>query len=153
MKVVLHVNRLLNRHENQIYEIFTITPKKFPILSDNSRAISFEIWKARNELAIHKNFPLVDIQYYGDKIIYIYKNIETSIVLNLLETKEIMYMPTLGKKKCSNCARSNGNICTYKGTQVNKRIVKCLYWKEKCETVLENVCTLQNKTRRKLQNL
>jgi hypothetical protein len=152
VKVMLHVNRLLNKSENQIYEIFTITPKKFPILNDDSRAISFEIWKTRSELAIHKNFPLVDIQYYGDKIIYIYKNIETNTTVNLLETKEITYMPMLGKRKCSNCERSEGNICTYKGTQVNKKIIKCLYWKEKRETVLEKVCTSQKTTKRRLPN-
>jgi len=135
MKIVLTATRI--KKQSQIYEIFTVHPKNYSLLRDDSRAIAFELWRARNEIAIHKFFPLYDIQYYSDKIIYIYNFIEIDNIISVqnLETKEIKYSPMLGKKKCTNCMFYKNTMCTHKSKTIEKKMYKCYFWKERNETV------------------
>lgn len=135
MKITLTVTRA--RYEDKIMEYFTWNPR-VSFVNDPKRQIYHIIRNEINKLSIHKNgYTLIDIHYFKDQIIYIYKD-STTVPQKLIEQRIIEYFPILGKKTCSNCLNirryHKALFCFLKGIQLEKNSgYKCLYWMENGE--------------------
>ena len=131
MKITLSAIRSLEN--NKIVEKFTWQPQHH-YYKDTKRQLYHIMRTYINKLAIHQyDYKLIDIQYYDDKILYIYDY--NSPPKQLIESISFDYLPVLGEKKCKKCRnykRYNGKAyCLTKGIKLKKKShYRCLYWSE-----------------------
>jgi len=131
--MVITLNILRMKKDNEIHELFTVTPE-INYCFDNKRSIFYKLWKIRNENSIHKlGYKIKDIQYFDKIIYYIFEYNNMLQIPNITEIHKINYNPVVGKKLCSKCIYLKKNTyCSMKGIKVNKHsYYKCLYWMEK----------------------
>jgi hypothetical protein len=150
VKINLQIQRA--KTNDSIVEVFSVSPKKYSVLHDSSRAIHIALWSMRNLNSLHTRYKLKDIKYSGVDVIYVYEY-DPAINANnipLSETKSIQYFPITGTKSCINCCYYKQNtkyFCTHKGKKFNKPFENCVFWNETYRTLVERTCTSQQMIR------
>jgi len=133
MTIKLSITRILQ--QDKIVELFTWEPKhRFCI--DTKRQLYHKLNKTINDMSIHQyGYKMEDINYYKDKIVYIFQYNDKQKYIPINECKTINYQPVLGKKTCKQCQHKRNykktSLCFLKGKVQKNSWYKCRYWQEK----------------------